>query len=185
MPTPAYRLKNRNRSRARFGQKRGGCDAIASPVPQICVIADSFVEGICGRDKISSGQWPLVTTLRNPGGIPPFGEIPGCRCGRRVASLLRGKKPGAQRVPGKLKGGHCCPPFLPAPIIIRGDYLIEPASLVSSVRCFVSVGRGTSMSSLRITMLVAFIDASSKPCPWVMASVGHASTQYPQKMQRL
>jgi hypothetical protein len=36
---------------------------------------------------------------------------------------------------------------------------------------------GTSMSSLRMTRLVAFRVASSKPWPWVMASVGQASTQ--------
>jgi hypothetical protein len=36
---------------------------------------------------------------------------------------------------------------------------------------------GVSMSSLRITRLVAFKVASSKPWPWVMASVGQASTQ--------
>src|SRR5271156_6696968 len=44
---------------------------------------------------------------------------------------------------------------------------------------------GISMSSLRMTMVVAFRLASSKPWPCVIASVGHASTQYPQKMQRL
>src|SRR5262249_8298694 len=36
---------------------------------------------------------------------------------------------------------------------------------------------GVSISSLRITRFVAFRLASSKPCPCVMASVGHASTQ--------
>jgi hypothetical protein len=36
---------------------------------------------------------------------------------------------------------------------------------------------GTSMSSLRMTRLVALRVASSKPWPWVMASVGQASTQ--------
>jgi hypothetical protein len=41
----------------------------------------------------------------------------------------------------------------------------------------VSAATGTSMSSLRITRLVAFRVASSKPWPWVMASVGQASTQ--------
>ncbi len=49
----------------------------------------------------------------------------------------------------------------------------------------VSASTGKSMSSLRMTRLVAFSVASSKPWPWVMASVGQASTQYPQKMQRL
>ena len=44
---------------------------------------------------------------------------------------------------------------------------------------------GRSMSSFRITRLVALSEASSNPWPWVMASVGQASTQYPQKMQRL
>jgi hypothetical protein len=41
----------------------------------------------------------------------------------------------------------------------------------------VSAAMGTSMSSLRITMFVALIEASSKPCPCVIASVGQASTQ--------
>ncbi len=41
----------------------------------------------------------------------------------------------------------------------------------------VSAATGTSISSLRITRLVAFSVASSKPWPWVMASVGQASTQ--------
>ena len=41
----------------------------------------------------------------------------------------------------------------------------------------VSALTGTSMSSLRMTRLVAFSVASSKPWPWVMASVGQASTQ--------
>jgi predicted XRE-type DNA-binding protein len=36
---------------------------------------------------------------------------------------------------------------------------------------------GASISSLRMTMLVALRLASSKPWPWVMASVGQASTQ--------
>jgi hypothetical protein len=36
---------------------------------------------------------------------------------------------------------------------------------------------GTSISSLRMTRLVAFSVASSKPWPCVMASVGQASTQ--------
>src|ERR1700685_4042521 len=40
-----------------------------------------------------------------------------------------------------------------------------------------SAATGTSMSSLRITRLVALSVASSKPWPWVMASVGQASTQ--------
>jgi hypothetical protein len=44
---------------------------------------------------------------------------------------------------------------------------------------------GSSISSLRMTRLVALREASSNPWPWVMASVGQASTQYPQKMQRL
>jgi hypothetical protein len=38
-------------------------------------------------------------------------------------------------------------------------------------------GNGASISSLRMTMLVALRLASSKPWPWVMASVGQASTQ--------
>ena len=41
----------------------------------------------------------------------------------------------------------------------------------------VNAATGSSMSSLRITRLVAFRVASSKPWPWVMASVGQASTQ--------
>ena len=41
----------------------------------------------------------------------------------------------------------------------------------------VSAATGTSISSLRITKLVAFKVASSKPCPCVIASVGQASTQ--------
>jgi len=35
----------------------------------------------------------------------------------------------------------------------------------------------TSMSSFRITRFVALRLASSNPCPCVIASVGHASTQ--------
>ena len=52
-------------------------------------------------------------------------------------------------------------------------------------RAAVFVATGGSMSCLRITRLVAFSVASSKPWPCVIASVGQASTQYPQKMQRL
>jgi hypothetical protein len=41
----------------------------------------------------------------------------------------------------------------------------------------VSAATGTSISDLRMIRLVAFRVASSKPWPWVMASVGQASTQ--------
>jgi hypothetical protein len=41
------------------------------------------------------------------------------------------------------------------------------------------------MSSLRLISVDVLKLAISKPWPWVMASVGQASTQYPQKMQRL
>jgi hypothetical protein len=38
-------------------------------------------------------------------------------------------------------------------------------------------GIGASMSSLRITRVVVLNEEDSKPWPWVMASVGQASTQ--------
>lgn len=50
-------------------------------------------------------------------------------------------------------------------------------SLVTRYRAGVRLATATSMSSLRITRLVAFRVASSKPWPCVIASVGHASTQ--------
>src|SRR5690242_11095651 len=42
----------------------------------------------------------------------------------------------------------------------------------------------SSICSLRYTSELMSYGASSNPCPWVIASVGHASTQYPQKMHR-
>ncbi|MGC8550489.1 MAG: hypothetical protein ACP5M4_12385, partial [Acidobacteriaceae bacterium] len=48
------------KSHKKMGQRR-----VASPVPQICVIAVSFVSVAEDCYKISSGQWPLVTTRKN------------------------------------------------------------------------------------------------------------------------
>src|SRR5271156_2395572 len=56
----------------------------------------------------------------------------------------------------------------------RSIYFTAPA-LVLTV--FGSPMDVTIMSSLRWIRVVAFSEASSKPCPWVMASVGQASSQ--------
>src|SRR5579859_5749514 len=53
-------------------------------------------------------------------------------------------------------------------------YFTAPALALT---VFGSPMEGTSMSSLRWMSVVAFSEANSKPCPWVMASVGQASTQ--------
>ena len=42
----------------------------------------------------------------------------------------------------------------------------------------------SSICSFRYTSELMSYVASSNPCPCVIASVGHASTQYPQKMHR-
>jgi hypothetical protein len=47
----------------------------------------------------------------------------------------------------------------------------------------VAVGPSSSCSLRYTSALMSYV-ASSNPWPCVMASVGHASTQYPQKMQR-
>ena len=68
------------------------------------------------------------------------------------------------------------------PVCERNHIMIRPCPAPSAIRkppyfAAVRALTGTSMSSLRITRLVAFSEASSKPCPWVIASVGQASTQ--------
>src|SRR6516225_6190635 len=46
-------------------------------------------------------------------------------------------------------------------------------------------GAAASICSFRITRSLTLNVASSNPCPGVIASVGQASTQYPQKIHRL
>lgn len=60
---------------------------------------------------------------------------------------------------------------------VRKRGLTEVGSAGEDYFPAVSAETGRSMSSLRMTRLVALILASSKPWPWVIASVGQASTQ--------
>ena len=60
--------------------------------------------------------------------------------------------------------------------VALGNYAETPR-IACMLYFAVSAATGTSMSSLRITSVVALIDASSNPCPCVIASVGQASTQ--------
>ena len=80
-------------------------------------------------------------------------------------------------------------------MVALGNHILQDRSAIKNIFYGVkdskgssladALGIGASMSSLRITRLVVFNEDNSNPCPCVMASVGQASTQYPQKMQRL
>ena len=62
----------------------------------------------------------------------------------------------------------------------RGTELLCQSDSRSGLLAYFAAVRastGTSISCLRMIRLVAFSVASSKPWPWVMASVGQASTQ--------
>lgn len=56
-----FRVERPSRKSHKMNTKNRGCDATASPVPQICVIADYVLAAIHSCHKMPSGQWPLVT----------------------------------------------------------------------------------------------------------------------------
>jgi hypothetical protein len=78
---------------------------------------------------------------------------------------------------GRRSSNRCCARRLISSVSrakLAESYGIRRSVLCGSV---VSAATGTSMSSLRMTRLVALSVASSNPWPCVIASVGQASTQ--------
>src|ERR1700758_5892374 len=59
------------------------------------------------------------------------------------------------------------------------------SALLNTALATMCAGAAASICSFRKIKLLALNEANSNPCPWVIASVGQASTQYPQKIHRL